>query len=200
MTVGCTRSADPPPPEEATPTDWRSAIDAWEEDDPIPDVPLTNHEGRTFQLADLDAQHILIGFVFSRCPNPKACPLTMQRFRAVQKAWASARKDGKFKEEALHLLTVTLDPEFDTPPVLKAYGTVYGADLSLWTLATGEAELVAKELPSLFNVIALKRGEGDISHGVKVALLGPGRVPLQEWPDNEFTAEDVLALIGKKSP
>ena len=200
LAPGCPPKEAPAPREEAPATDWRSAIEAWEEDDPIPDVPLLGHDGERFQLADLDAHHILIGFVFSRSPNPVACPLTMQRFRAVQKAWAGAESAGKTSGTSLHLLTVTLDPEFDSPSVLKAYGEVYGADLTRWTLATGDAELVAKELPSLFNVIALKRGDGDISHGVKVALLGPGRVPLQEWPDNEFTAEDVLALIGKKSP
>ena len=200
LTMNCTRNADMPATEKSPAPDWRTAIEEWEEDDPIPDVPLINHEGGTFQLADLDGQHILIGFIFSRCPNPKACPLTMQRFQAVQKAWAAARESGSFKDEELHLLVVTLDPEFDTPAGLKSYGEVYGADLNLWTLATGESELVAKELPSLFNVIALKRGDGDINHGVKVALLGPGRVPLQEWPDNEFTAQDVLDLIGKKKP
>ena len=74
LTMGCTRSADAPPAEKSSPSDWRSAIEDWDEEDPIPDVPLINHEGGAFQLADLDAQHILIGFVFSPFSSVRSPP------------------------------------------------------------------------------------------------------------------------------
>ena len=74
-----------------------------------------------------------------------------------------------------------------------------GLDLARWTLATGPEELVTSALPSLFGVLALPRGEADIQHTVKVALLGPGLRIAREWKDNELTPDEVIGIV-KGSP
>jgi len=174
---------------------WRPAYDAWEEDDPIPAFSLADQEGRHFSLERYDDSYLLIGFVLTRCNVPKACPLTMKRMSEVQSSWKALKAEGRAQGRKLSLLTITLDPEFDTPPLMKTYASGYGADFSLWTMATGHEELVSSAIPSLFNVLALPDGTGSIRHSVKVALLGPGREFLKDWGDNDFEPHEVLSLV-----
>lgn len=179
---------------EAAPS-WRAVYDAWEEPDPIPDFPLVDQEGDAFRLGRYEDAFLLVGFVFTRCPQPKACPLTMKKMREIQVLWKAAAAAGKTDGRRLELLAVTLDPEFDSPQLLKAYGTAHGASFDTWTLATGEPELVSSALPSLFNVLALPGGDGAISHTVKVGLLRPGLEFLEDWSDNSFEPSDIVKLV-----
>lgn len=174
---------------------WKQAYDAWQYPQPVPDFELVNQEGRPLRLGALADRYVLVGFVFSRCPMPKACPLTMTRFAQVQTAWKAAVSSGKTRGRKLALLGITLDPEFDKPAVLKSFASRYGADFSMWTMATGPTELVQSALPSLFAVLALPGGPGVVNHSVKVALLSPGLRIQAEWPDNEFTAEDIINRV-----
>ena len=90
------------------------------------------------------------------------------------------------RAEELKILGVTLDPEFDTPEVLKKYAEQYGADLSSWTMVTGSEELVADAIPSLFSVLSMPSSTVVMTHTVKVALLRPGLLDYREWSNNEF--------------
>jgi cytochrome oxidase Cu insertion factor (SCO1/SenC/PrrC family) len=98
--------------------------------------------------------------------------------------------------DRLHLLSVTLDPERDTPAALRRFALARGADLRSWTFATGEPALVTDALPSLFNVLSVPRG-GEISHSVKVALLAPGLVPVAEWKDGAIVPEQIVQTLDQ---
>ena len=174
---------------------WQAMVDEWTDGDPIPDFELIDQSGEAFRLSRYDDDHLLIGFVFSRCAVPAACPLTMKRMTEVSEQWAAIEARGDAGGHTLQLLNVTLDPEFDTPEVLARYGAAYRADFQRWPLATGPAELVAPGLPSLFHVLAVPDGQGAVSHTIKVALLGPGREPVEEWRNNKFEASDVIDLV-----
>ncbi|MDP6931866.1 MAG: SCO family protein [Myxococcota bacterium] len=175
--------------------EWRALYDAWEDPQPIPDFQLVDQRGSAFRLSRYDDAYLLVGFVFSRCPNPEACPLTMTRMAQVQQAWSERGEQGTQGGRRLELLGVTLDPDYDTPEVLAAYLGQHGGSPENWTMATGPKELVHDALPSLFNVMAFPTSQGLLTHGVKVALLRPGRVLLQEWRRNRFTAEEVVELV-----
>lgn len=176
----CARTDDAP-----APTSWRQAVEAWKDGDPIPDVPLVDQGGRPFSLSRYDDTHVLLGFVFTRCAVPEACPKTIAKMKEVD---AAAQAAGV----PLRLLVVTLDPAYDVPAAMKAYGEKIGADPSRWTLATGEPGLVDQALPSLFNVVALGQAPA-LRHNVKLALLAPGRRPVAEWADADVAATDVVA-------
>lgn len=180
--------------------DWKALYDSWEYPAPIPDFALIDHKGRTFRLSALDRDHVLMGFIYTRCPLPEACPLTTDKMARVQARWRELEGRGKTQGKRLTLLSITLDPDFDTPERLRAFAQERGLDLDSWIFATGPAELVGNALPSLFNVIALPRAPGDVQHTVKVALLEPGRVIAAEWKDNEFSAGDVIDRILAPSP
>ena len=179
--------------------EWKELYEEWEEDDPIPDFQLIDHEGKGFSLGDHDRKYLLFGFVFTRCQVPKACPLTMKKMKEVQKLWETKKESGLTGDSQLQLFGITLDPEFDTPDILKGYLRAHGGNKDTWSMATGPEELVATALPSLFNIMALPDGKGSINHSVKVALLSPGRVFLKDWKDNEFAPEDVVQVILEQS-
>ena len=142
-----------PKPHDGKP-EWERLADDWDHPDPIPNFELTNQEGKKFRLGELADRHVMVGFIFTNCSVPKACPLTMQKMRAVQRLWGEREKAGETRGRRLHLLSFTFDPENDTPRVLKRYGETHEADFRSWTLATGPAGLMDDGLPSLFGVLA----------------------------------------------
>lgn len=177
----------------AAPSKWETLYKAWKYPQPVPAFELIDQAGRRFSLGRYRGQYLLVGFVFSRCGMPKACPLTMRKMREVQDALAKAQPALNLK-----LLSLTLDPAYDKPPVLAAWAKRVGADPRVWTLATGEQELMTQALPSLFNVLALPDPESTVQHTVKVALLGPDLRLVKEWKDNAFTTEEILRLVQSR--
>ncbi|TNE92583.1 MAG: redoxin domain-containing protein [Deltaproteobacteria bacterium] len=170
-----------------TPPDWRPAIDAWRAGDPLPDVPLVDQEGRHFDLGRTRGAWLVLGFVYTRCPKSEACPMTMTKLVAL---------DAASQAVELNLLAVTLDPAWDTPERLKAFGERHGVDFTRFTLATGEAELVSQALPSLFNVVALPGEAETLDHTVRIALVDPEGRTVGKWSDEAITSEAVLARIA----
>jgi protein SCO1/2 len=172
LVSSCAPSSAPP---------WRDELAAWQHPAPLPSFPLVDDGGRAFHLADLKGTPLVVAFVFSRCPMADACPLTMARLRELQRMAPS-----------LQILIVTLDPDFDTPAVLAAYGRKHGMQLGGGLrLATGSKEVV-DAMASLFNVIALRRGQGEIGHPVKLALLDKNLRPVHEWLDNRFHPREIF--------
>ena len=197
--AGCKKPArhDERPPE----GDWRALYDAWRDPDPIPSFELTDQRGDRFRLGELaPGAHVLVGFIYTRCPLPEACPLTTERMRDVQEAWRARKAAADVGNRDLVLLSVTFDPDHDTPDVLAQYASDRHVDVASWTFATGPSELVTTALPSLFNVLAIPGAGMDISHTVKIALLRPDLTLLAEWGDNHVDAADVVDLVLSSDP
>ena len=94
----------------------------------IPDVPLVNQDGKTIHLSDFKGKSVLITFIYTRCPFPTFCPLISNEFAALHKELLKAPGDYK----RTHLVSISLDPAFDTPPVLRKYGLGIPARRSGW--------------------------------------------------------------------
>ena len=168
--------------------DWRSALSSWRHPDALPNLPFVDGHGQPFSLDELRDSWVLVGFVFTRCGNPEACPLTMQQMRSVQAAWTSS-------DPPLELLAVTIDPTYDTPERLEAYAHTFGraSGLPRWRMATGDEEMIASLLPQLFNILVLPEGE-TLTHTVKLALLRPGLVLEDEW-EGAVPVSEILKRI-----
>lgn len=95
---------------------------------PVADFALTNQNGVLTTLADFTNRVWVADIVFSRCAGP--CPRMTQQMQQVQENLPA--------KSAAKLVTLTTDPEFDTPAQLKKYGTHFGADFNRWTFLTGE--------------------------------------------------------------
>lgn len=175
-------------PAPKAPADWQAAIEQWHYEEPLPDVPLLDQSGRTRSLAQFRGKYLLVGFIYTSCPDAVACPMTTARMSSIQRRLPDA-------PAPLHLLSLTLDPARDTPETLTAYAQTHGADLQTWTFATGEPALMTDGLPSLFNVLSLPDADGTLDHTIKLALLDPSGRQVAEWKDNAVTADDVFAAM-----
>jgi len=127
----------------------------------IPDFRLTDQEGRTVKLDDLRGKVLAIDFIYTRCPLPDVCPRLSASFAALQ---------NRFRNQLgsrLVLLSITVDPEFDTPEVLAAYAKRWGADSRGWQFLTGGVAELAAQLGEVYWT-----DEGSIGHNSTTAIVG----------------------------
>lgn len=107
---------------------------------PVAAFTLTNQEGQATSLAALTNHVWVADIIFTRCAGP--CPRMTGQMRSLQ---ALLPKTG-----AVRLVTLTTDPDFDSPTVLKKYGEHFGAEFNSWTFLTGtKAEIAALASDSL---------------------------------------------------
>ncbi len=97
-----------------------------------PGFELTNQEGETFSSESLAGHVWVADFIFTRCPGP--CPVMTQNMKKLHDTFDDAEK--------LRFVTFTVDPENDTPAVLKKYARRFKADSERWTFLTGERETI----------------------------------------------------------
>lgn len=186
------------PPERRMPVEeWKLLARNWMPPKPIPNFELVSHEGNKFRLRDIAQGHVFVGLIFTSCSVEKACPLTTQKMFELGRLWKKVVAAGEQGDKSLHLLSLTFDPENDTPEVLAKYGEIMLKEIPNWTFATGPIELMEETLPRMFGVLAQDHPKAGKAHNVKAALLGPGLVPLEEWKDNDFDPQDIVDSVLK---
>ena len=158
------------------------------EGDAVPAFQLINESGAPITQESFRGQPWIVTFIFTRCPIPNFCPRMMQNFSALQKAI----KAGELPHT--RLLGITLDPEFDTPEILKAYGRAEGADPQTWNFATGNPSAIA-DLTKGFAVYRQSES-GTINHGLATALIDREGKIANIWRGNSWTTEEVLAAFA----
>ena len=94
---------------------------------PVAGFTLTNQNGQVTTLADLSKRVWVADIIFTRCAG--SCPIMSKQMESLQDALPPASRT--------KLVTLTTDPDFDTPPVMKKYGERYGANFNRWTFLTG---------------------------------------------------------------
>src|SRR5581483_7426553 len=117
--------------------------------DAMPDFTLTNQDGKRITLGDYRGRALVVTFIYTRCPVPDYCPLMTNHFAAISQA---IKADAALYDKT-HFLSVSVDPEYDTPKVLREYGAKYlgATDFGHWEFATGQAEAV-KQFATWFGL------------------------------------------------
>lgn len=152
--------------------------------DTVPPLPLVDQSGHAFSIEDLRGNAVVLSFIYTRCPDPKMCPLVSSKFAQLQRSIRTA---------PVRLLEITLDPAFDTPRVLEAYGRAYGANPRRWTLATGAAGSIA-DLAARFGIATQWTAPGTLVHTESVIVLDrDGRIA-QTIDGNAWAPADVLTV------
>ncbi|HEV3256193.1 MAG TPA: SCO family protein [Gemmataceae bacterium] len=161
-----------------------------------PDFALTTHEGETMRLADLKGKVVLVSFIFTTCNG--TCPATTSRMERVQEA---LKAGGLSKDGRVQLLSITLDPQRDTPRALRAYIELYEVDPANWTFLTGSQEEVKKTLAA-WGMWAKPAANGQLDHPSRIFLVDPkGRIR-EVYSLNFFkpawVVEDVELLLKER--
>jgi protein SCO1/2 len=156
----------------------------------INDFALTDQNSTPFEFKNLAGKVVVVAFAYTTCPD--VCPLITASLRQVQ--------SGLTKEERKHvrLMTVTTDPEIDSPKVLTAYAKRYGAEFDNWSFLTGNLSVLEKILQN-FGVGVERKGRGLIDHTpltavvdqkklMRLAYIGPS-------PDPKAVLADVRAML-----
>jgi protein SCO1/2 len=155
--------------------------------DVAPDTPLTTHRGATVALPEWRGSAVAVTFVYTRCPLPDFCPLLDRRFAAIQDA---AAVDPGLRGR-VRLLSVSFDPDADTPAVLAAHATRVGARAD-WHFATAARDAVDR-LAARFGVNVIREADRTITHNLRTAVIAPdGRVTTLR-SGNDWSADEVLA-------
>lgn len=163
--------------------------------DAVPAFKLVDQHEAALTEADLQGHQTLVTFIFTRCPLPEFCPLMVKRFRELQEVVAA---DAALARR-VRLLSITLDPAYDTPEVLKAYGTTMKVDFTRWRFATGGEEQISA-VAKAFAVYTERNGPS-LDHTLATALIGPDGRVVEIWRGSGWTTDEVLAALraGKAS-
>jgi protein SCO1/2 len=148
-----------------------------------PEFRLIDQDGRAMALSDLREKAVLLDFIFTRCNGP--CPILTSSHVTLQRrlpAEIAART---------HFVSITVDPEHDTPADLRAYASARGADLRAWSFLTGEPETVRSTI-GRYRLAAARQPDGQIDHMVATFLVDPeGRIA-KRYLGLEHGAEEIL--------
>jgi protein SCO1 len=161
--------------------------------DKVPDVPLLDQDGKTLHFAQFKGKALLLTFIYTRCPFPDYCPLLSRQFATIQKELAKSPDDYK----TTHLMSISLDPMYDKPPVMREYGLSYmnhdPKGFEHWDfVSTTPADL--EKLTADFG-LAYSEQNSLISHSMNTVLLATDGTVAQMWPGNDWQTSEVLDVM-----
>lgn len=152
---------DPPPAPAVTD---RTLLDTGEA---VPAATLVGHDGQPWSTDALKGHRTAVTFAYTRCPLPDFCPLMDRHFAEVQKTIAATPALADVR-----LVTVTVDPAYDTPAVLTKHAAALGADTRVWRFVTGPpADVMA--FAAGFGVIAelSPQDPATVTHNLRTAVI-----------------------------
>jgi protein SCO1/2 len=168
-----------------------------------PDAKLVNQNGKQINLRQYRGRSLVITFIYTRCPLPDYCTLMSKNFAEIER---ELNKTPELRERA-HLLSITLDPAYDTPQVLRSYGAAHTENYQSekfegWEFATGKPEEI-RRVANFFGLLYKQEGE-QIDHSLRTAILDPDGKLYKLYRSNEWKPVEVLndlrRLSGARQP
>lgn len=174
--VRTTGSASVPPPTEAKPGDE------------LPNFALQNQDGKEIRLHNYRGKALLLTFIYTRCPLPEYCTLMSNNFAQIDRQL----QQNPEVYSRTHLLSVSIDPKFDTPQVLRSYGAAHteryeNETFAHWEFASGEQ---VKDLAQFFGLRYFAE-QDQIIHGLKTVIIKPDGTVARVYSGNDWKPEDV---------
>jgi protein SCO1/2 len=165
--------------------------------DDVPDFHMLNQSGHMIHLNQFHGKILLATFIYTRCPLADYCPRMSHNFAKIDQILA---KDPTLYKET-HLLSISFDPVYDTPAVLRSYGGAYTGNYTKETFSHWDfAAPPEKELPKVtqFFDVGVTPGENKtLTHSLSTVIIGKDGKVVVWYPSNDWTPEDVVAAIKK---
>lgn len=172
-------------------------VEPLEVGDSMPDYVFTNQFRQPVRLGDYRGKAVGLTFVFTRCPLPDFCPRMLKNFAAVEAA-LRANASGPTN---WHLVSMTIDPAFDTPEVLRAQAESYRYDPRRWTFLTGALIDIDALTEQVGLVFRRQSPDALPDHNLRTLVIDPeGRLAKiivgNTWKPEELTADIQAAARG----
>ena len=174
----------------------------------VPDYRLINQDGKPIRLHDYHGKALVLTFIYTRCPDPDQCTLMSNNFAAIDQ---ELQKQPELYAKT-HLLSVSFDPEYDTPKVLRSYGAAFTGRYSdetfaLWVFASGSADEV-KCIAQYFGMRYYQESESgnqQVIHSLRTAVIGPDSKVIKVYRGNDWKPDEIVndlraAAETKNSP
>ncbi len=131
---------------------------------PLLEYRFINELGQPMSIAAFRGKVVAVTFFFTRCPMPQFCPRLSKNFQEASRILSHDRSFTNW-----HFLSITFDPEFDTPDVLRAYAQRYDYNPSAWSFLTGPKEKIA----ALAQLAGIKTDPdtGFVNHNFRTLIL-----------------------------
>jgi len=156
----------------------------------VPDFQLTNQNNRHISFKQYRGKALLVTFIYTRCPFPDFCPRITGQFAEVNR---QLQADPTLSGQT-HLLSISFDPAYDTPKVLRAYGVTWGATrpsfFDHWEFAvppTAELEALAN-----FFGFTYTQDSGVLTHSLSTAVIGPDGKIFSWYHDSDWQPSDLV--------
>jgi protein SCO1/2 len=157
----------------------------------LADIQFTNELGQPVSWSQFDGRAVGFTFFFTRCPVPEYCPRLTKNFSgAAAKLRALADAPTNWQ-----LLSITFDPEFDTPAVLRAYAQFHGCDSKQWNFLTASPADIARFAQLLG--LSYRREDGTINHDFRTVVVDASGAIQNLWPVGGDTTDFLVSEMIK---
>jgi protein SCO1 len=161
----------------------------------VPDFRFLNQSDKLIRLSQFRGKVLLVTFIYTRCPLATYCPRMSRNFAEIDKALGL--EPALYKKT--HLLSVSFDPDYDTPAVLRSYGGAYTGNYTKETFTHWDfAAPPKKELPQVlkFFLVGVSPGENHtLTHSLSTIVITPDGKIYKWYPTNDWTPQQLLADV-----
>lgn len=163
-----------------------------------PDFALVNQDGKKISFKQYRGKALIMTFIYTRCPLPEYCPLMTKNFETINREL----QNKPALRDKTRLLSVTVDPDYDKPNVLRDYGARFASldndGFKRWEFATGSPEQI-KSVAKFFGLNYWKddKDKNQVIHGLRTAIITPDGKVAKIYRHNDWKPEDVVKDLEK---
>jgi protein SCO1/2 len=168
--------------------------------DEVPNFALLNQDGKEIRIRNYRGKVLMLTFIYTRCPDPNQCTLMSSNFATIDQ---QLQKQPELYKNS-HLLSISFDPDYDTPKVLRSYGAAHTGrytdeTFDHWEFATGTKEAV-KGLAQFFGMRYFHdttSGEESVVHSLRTAIITPEGKIFKVYRGNEWKPDEAISDLLK---
>jgi protein SCO1 len=155
----------------------------------VPDQAFVDEHGKPRRLSEFKGRALAITFIYTRCPMPTFCPLMDRHFATLQK---SLERDATLRTR-VHLLSVSFDPAYDTPEVLRKHAASLGANPAMWNFLTGDRDEIDR-FGMRFGVSVTREGANadQITHNLRTLVIDRQGRLVKVYTGFDWTPDQIL--------
>jgi protein SCO1 len=150
---------------------------------PAPEFTLTTQDGQRLSLTELRGKVVAVTFIYASCTD--TCPLLTAKMAGLQAALGADFGPKVF------FLSITVDPERDTPAVLQRYAQAHGVNFAGWAFLTGTPAQI-RQVARQYGIYYKKTARGDVDHTFLTSLVDQSGTLRVQYLGVRFDPDELL--------